>query len=138
MKTFIKEIGNNNLWLSVYLVILLVNLFLTMLFPLPQNDLRGGIDIVTRTATAVLGGYFLSQNFIKKKPELLTDKGEIMRNAFQTSLVASVGMFCLLSIMLVRYIKAIEISISSISLLRDSYLACVAFLMGTAKNKQKD
>ena len=43
-----------------------VDLFLTMLFPLPQNDLRGGIDIVTRTATAVLGGYFLSQNFIKK------------------------------------------------------------------------
>ena len=43
-----------------------VNLFLTMLFSLPQNDLRGGIDIVTRTATAVLGGYFLSQNFIKK------------------------------------------------------------------------
>lgn len=135
MKTFIKEIGNNNLWLAIYFVILLVNLVLTMFFPLPQEDLRAGLDIVTRTATAVLGGYFISQNFIKNKPELLTDKGEIIRHAFQTALVASVGMFCLLALMLVRYIKAIEVSVSAISLLRDTYLACIAFLMGTAKNK---
>lgn len=130
-KTFKSRIGTNNLWLTLYFIVLLIHFAFSAAIPLPQTDMRGGIDIVTRTATAVLAGYFISQSFIKKKPKLMLDQGENVRHTFQTVIVAVLGLFCLAVILIVRYVPYFEISISIVSQARDLYLGCVAFLMGT-------
>lgn len=66
-KSFKNEIGANDLWLSLFFIILLINLAFSMIVPLPEGHKKASLDVVTRTATAVLAGYFISKNFISKK-----------------------------------------------------------------------
>ena len=116
-----------------FFVILLVNLVLSMVFPLPANDPRTGLDIVTRTAVAVLSGYFISKNFTEKKPVMLEDKEKQTRHSFQTTIVALIGLFSLSLMIAVRFTESMNFSPTTLSQVRDLYLVSVAFLMGTAK-----
>ena len=49
-----NEIGANDLWLSLFFIILLINLTFSMIVPLPEGNEKASLDVVTRTATAVL------------------------------------------------------------------------------------
>lgn len=131
--TIKNTIGLNDIWLAVFFVILLVNLVLSMVFPLPENDSRTGLDIVTRTAVAVLSGYFISKNFTEKKPVMLEDKEKQTRHSFQTTIVALIGLFSLSLMIAVRFTESMNFSPTTLSQVRDLYLVSVAFLMGTAK-----
>ena len=67
-KDFFRAIGINDLWLTVFFAVLVVNMFIGMIFPLSSVAEKVGIDIATRTATAVLAGYFISKVLLKKSP----------------------------------------------------------------------
>ena len=58
-ENFRKQIGINDIWLSVFMIILLVHIAVGMF--LPADSGKEPIDVVTRTATAVLAGYFVSK-----------------------------------------------------------------------------
>lgn len=126
-------IGLNDIWLAVFFIILLVNLVLCMVFPLPENDMKTGLDIVTRTAIAILSGYFISKNFIEKKPLTLQDKEKQTRHAFQSTIIALIGLFSISLIISVRFDESINFSPTTLSQVRDLFLVSIAFLMGTAK-----
>ncbi len=101
--------------------------------PLPSGNDKANIDVVMRTATAVLVGYFISKGSINNKPIELTDIGQKTRNTFQTSIVAAIGIFSLSLMMIVRFVDSIVLSYTIMTQIRDFYLASVAFLMGTAE-----
>lgn len=67
-KNFFRAIGINDLWLTVFFAVLVVNMFIGMVFPLSSVAEKAGIDIATRTTTAVLAGYFISKGFTEKSP----------------------------------------------------------------------
>lgn len=130
---FFNMIGSNNLWLTLFFAIQLVYVVLSVTLPLPSGNDKANIDVVMRTATAVLVGYFISKGFINNKPIELTDIGQKTRNTFQTSIVAAIGIFSLSLMMIVRFVDSIVLSYTIMTQIRDFYLASVAFLMGTAE-----
>ena len=130
-KDFFRAIGINDLWLTVFFAVLAVNMFIGMVFPLSSIAEKAGIDIATRTATAVLAGYFISKGFTEKKPALPARESG-MRKKFQSYIVASLGLVSLVILIVVRYADGIGFSPATVSQVRDLYLASVAFLMGTA------
>lgn len=130
---FFSVIGSNNLWLTLFFVIQLVYVVLSVTLPLQSDNDKANIDVVMRTATAVLVGYFISKNFIAKKPPEIPDIGEKTRHIFQTSIVAAIGIFSLCLMMIVRFVDSIVLSYTIMTQVRDFYLASVAFLMGTAE-----
>lgn len=132
-KNFRNHIGSNDLWLFLLFILQLIYLVLSILLPVEANSDKTSIDIVNRTATAVLVGYFISKNFISEKPKHILDEPEKTRLHFQTSVVALIGLFSLCIMIVVRYIEIISISHAILSQIRDLYLASVAFLMGTSK-----
>lgn len=129
----IKSVGMNDIWLSAFFVILLIHMAMSMMFPLPENDAKLAIDVVTRTATALLAGYFISKNFVTKTLSNYADKNKQTRHIYQTTIVAVMGLFCLFLLILIRYIPSIQVSTTTLSQVRDIYLASTAFLIGTAK-----
>ncbi len=132
-KLSIKKIGINDLWLTVFFGILIINIILSLVFPLAPDDEKVHLDVVMRTATAVLAGYFISKNFIDKNPSVVTDEDERARHFFQTTVVAIIGLFSLCVMILIRYAPALSYVSAVISQTRDLYLGSVAFLMGTAE-----
>ena len=54
--------------------------------------------------------------------------------AFQTTAVGIIGLFSLALILVIRYAYEFNFSSTNLSLVRDLYLASVAFLMGTNQN----
>lgn len=58
-ENFRKQIGINDIWLSVFMIILLVHIAIGMF--LPADNGKEPIDVVTRTATAVLARVFRQQ-----------------------------------------------------------------------------
>lgn len=108
-----------------------------MIVPLPEGHEKASPDVVTRTATAVLAGYFISKNFISKKTSVDLEKSQRTRMAFQTTAVGIIGLFSLALILVIRYAYEFNFSSTNLSLVRDLYLASVAFLMGTNQNYKK-
>ena len=138
MKQFFKQIGANDLWLTLFFFATFTNLIFSMIFPVPNESNKLGLDVTMRTATAVLSGYFISKNFIEKKPNIQTQsiqykKYEITRTAFQTILVGLIGLFSFSVLTLVRYANTMQFFPTTLSQMRDLYLASVAFLMGTSQ-----
>lgn len=132
-ENFRKQIGINDIWLSVFMIILLVHIAIGMF--LPADNGKKPIDVVTRTATAVLAGYFVSKNFVTQQPSQIEDQAQRARHNFQTNIVAATGLFALGILLTARYVRISAMSMTAISQLRDIFIASVAFLMGTSKGQ---
>lgn len=116
---------------NVFFAVLIINIVFSTIFPLSAENEKEHLDIVMRTATAVLAGYFISKNFINKKPFALTDEGKQKRHLFQTNVIGLIGIFSICIMMIIRY-PSLYYSSAVLSQIRDLYLGSVAFLMGTA------
>lgn len=125
-ENFRKQIGINDIWLSVFMIILLVHIAIGMF--LPADNGKKPIDVVTRTATAVLAGYFVSKNFVTQQPSQIGDQAQRARHNFQTNIVAATGLFALGILLTARYVRISAMSMTAISQLRDIFIASVAFL----------
>lgn len=132
-ENFRKQIGINDIWLSVFMIILLVHIAVGMF--LPADSGKEPIDVVTRTATAVLAGYFVSKNFVTQQQSPIEDEAQRARHNFQTNIVAATGLFALGILLTARYVRISAMSMTAISQLRDIFIASVAFLMGTSKGQ---
>lgn len=127
-------ISLNDIYLTIYFIMLLISLILSMAFPLPQNDVRSSLDVVLRTAVAALCGYFISSNFIEKTvPSVKINPLVKPKLLYQINVVALLGMFSLCLLIAARYSDKMEFSAGTLSQVRDLYLASVAFLMGTSR-----
>ncbi len=133
LKSIKNNIGLNDLCLILFFAVQLVNLLLGMIFPLSDNDPKTDIDVINRTAVAVLAGYFISKNFVSGMPEIPIDDGAKTRHVFRTLTVAFIGLFSLIVLLFVRHSVSLTVSYATVSQMRDMYLASVAFLMGTSK-----
>lgn len=131
-KKSLHFIGINDLWLTLYFAALIINMFISLLFPLTPAAEKAGLDIAMRTATAVLAGYFVSKGFTEKKNTSPPLREEKTRKNFQSIVVAAVGTAALCIMIVVRYAESVTFSAASLSQVRDLYLASVAFLMGTS------
>ncbi len=127
---FIKLMGINDICLTAFLSVLIINMFLNMLFPVSASAEKTVIDVATRTATAVLAGYFISKGFSDKK-DLPLARGKRTRKNIQSFIVAMLGFASLSILLIVRYADGINFSAATVSQIRDLFLASVAFLMGT-------
>ena len=134
IKSIKNDIGLNDLCLILFFAVQLLHLVTGMIFPLNESDPKSDIDVINRTATAVLAGYFISKKFVSLKTEIIVDNGEKIRKVFQTLVVAFIGLFSLLIMLVVRHNAYLTVSYAMLSQTRDLYFASVAFLMGTAKN----
>ena len=132
-ENFRKQIGINDIWLSVFMIILLVHIAVGMF--LPADSGKEPIDVVTRTANAVLAGYFVSKNFVTQQQSPIEDEAQRARHNFQTNIVAATGLFALGILLTARYVRISAMSMTAISQLRDIFIASVAFLMGTSKGQ---
>ena len=133
IKSIKNEIGLNDLCLILFFAVQLLHLVTGMIFPLNESAPKSDIDVINRTATPVLAGYFISKKFVSLKTEIIVDNGEKIRKVFQTLVVAFIGLFSLLIMLVVRHNAYLTVSYAMLSQTRDLYFASVAFLMGTAK-----
>lgn len=115
-----KSIRLNDIWLTVYLAILLVHLVLSLVFPLPQNDERTAIDVVLRTAFAALSGYFLSGAFVEKNPFPEAEIPLKRKLFYQNTVVAVLGLFSLSFMLASRYSAKLDFSVGTLSQIRDN------------------
>ena len=90
-KKLLQSVGINDLWLTLYFAALIINMFISLLFPLTPAAEKAGLDIAMRTATAVLAGYFVSKGFTEKKNASPPLREEQTRKNFQSIVVAAVG-----------------------------------------------
>lgn len=127
-----KYIPLNDIYLTIYFVILLISLLVSLLFPLPSNDVRNSLDVVLRTAVAVLCGYFLSSDLGKNSPP--KPIAPPPKKLYQNNVVAWLGLFSLCVLIAARYSEKAEFSAGTLSQIRDLYLASVAFLMGNSRS----
>lgn len=130
---FIKEMGANNVWLIIFFVIQTVYIILCVFLPLPDGDEKSVLDVVSRTAAAVLVGYFLSKNYAASPKSTPKNTGNSSLRVLQINFAGFVGLFSLSVLVIVRYIDSVALPYNVISQLRDFYLAAVAFLMGTGE-----
>lgn len=134
MKNLLKNIADiNDLWLIAFFVIQLAYILAGVFSPLPANDDKSVIDVVIRTSTAALAGYFMSKNFVTKNQLISTGKSNRVRHIVQSCIVGCVGLFCISVILTVRFASAVALPYNTLSQLRDFYLAAIAFLMGTSE-----
>lgn len=130
-----KFISLNDIYLTVYFIILLISLILSMAFPLTQNDVRSSVDVVLRTAVAAMCGYFISSSFVEKTPPSVKINSPVKpKLLYQINVVALLGMFSLCVLIAARYSDKMEFSAGTLSQVRDLYLASVTFLMGTSRS----
>lgn len=152
-------------WGRIHLVDRCLILFMSLLLlqsaynMIVHHDEKGpasDIDIIVRTASASIFGYFLSANFIKNEsvaieksnsedqvesqeiesvPAEHTEKTEAGR--FQIMVAAGIGLFCLAILIFLRDIpgweKGAEISATAaatVAQFRDFVSGCVGFLIG--------
>lgn len=130
----IRSVGAGNIWLLIFFIVQAVYIILCVFMPLPEGHEKSTLDVVTRTAAAVLVGYFLSKNFSADRSETVVPKETTTRKTLQINVAGIIGL-CSLSIVTVRYVDSVTLPYNVISQLRDFYLASVAFLMGTSDAK---
>lgn len=133
----LRSTGGNNVWLIIFFIVHIVYIALSVFLPLPDGHEKSVLDIITRTAAAVLVGYFLSKNFISDRSASLLPANDVPRRSLQTDVAGFIGLCSLCLITFVRYVDAVELPYNVISQLRDFYLASIAFLMGTGENERK-
>ena len=69
IKSIKNEIGLNDLCLILFFAVQLLHLVTGMIFPLNESDPKSDIDVINRTATAVLAGFFIIKKFVSLKTE---------------------------------------------------------------------
>lgn len=129
----IRSVGAGNIWLLIFFIVQAVYIILCVFLPLPEGHEKLVLDVVTRTAAAVLVGYFLSKNFADDQSEISMIKLTTTRKTLQINVAGITGLCSLCIVMTVRYVDTVTLPYNVISQLRDFYLASVAFLMGTSK-----
>lgn len=149
--------------LIIFMFLLLAQSAYSLIFQGNWNTQSNDIDVIVRTSAASIFGYFLSANFIKRDsegPELKGesldseqgDKGDGLDDSYmpgsgtlQILVASAIGLFCLLSLILLRNIKGaegVEISATAsatITQFRDFVSGCVGFLIGhpTSGNSER-
>ncbi len=129
----IRYAGAGNIWLLILFIVQAIYIILYIFLPLPDGHEKSVLDVVTRTAAAVLVGYFLSKNFAADQPETVTLDQSSRRKTLQINIAGIIGLCSLSIVMTVRYVDSVTLPYNVISQIRDFYLASVAFLMGTSK-----
>lgn len=132
-KLTLGKVNINDVWLLFFFFIQMIYLILCIFLPLPDGDEKSVIDVVMRTSTAVLAGYFLSKNFSPVKTVKVADENKKSGQLVQSSVVGILGLLSLSLTLIVRFVATTALPYTIIAQLRDFYLASVAFLMGTAE-----
>lgn len=169
--------------LIVFMALLLIQSAYSLCFPGAPSSQTSDIDVIIRTSSAAIFGYFLSANFINHglssgepgedmpdsgagKPEIEISevgvhereqkdrlikgpgkqftRGYMEASRLQILMAAGVGLFCLISLIIMRNITAFsELSQSSPSVtatvaqFRDFVSGCVGFLIGCPTSGQR-
>lgn len=122
----------NDIWLISFFVIQLTYTVLSTIMPVSEGNGKYVLDVIMRTSTAVLAGYFLSKNFSKPKHRPASPESRA-RHTIQSNVVGIIGLFALCLTLIVRYVDRMQLPDITVAQLRDFYLASIAFLMGTSE-----
>ncbi|WP_243009122.1 hypothetical protein [Clostridium sp. AM58-1XD] len=163
-KRLYKEYKNIHLvdrFLIIFMAILLIQSAYTLIIQPAATARLNEIDVIVRTSAASIFGYFLSANFIRRDSHPPDVNGESLEtaqmdeypsignhvsegNSLQITAAAAVGLFCLLTLILLRDTRALETASpyasSTITQFRDFVSGCVGFLIGcptSAKNDER-
>lgn len=138
--------------------VLLIQLGYSLFFSGQAAEELSSIDVIVRTSTASIFGYFLSANFIKHKPPSVNQQSKssgsaeiniaehteseddveaIVENKMQIIIATAMGLFCLISLLFLRNIADLNPDFASssstaatIAQFRDFVSGCVGFLIG--------
>ena len=138
--------------------VLLIQLGYSLFFSGKAANEFSSIDVIVRTSTASIFGYFLSANFIKHKPPSenqqtkssggaeinIAEQKEseevaeaIVENKMQIIIATAMGLFCLISLLVLRNISdwkpdfaGSSSTAATIAQFRDFVSGCVGFLIG--------
>ena len=101
----------------------------------------GGIDIIVRTSTAAVFGYFLSANYRLEAAPGEDDPD----NSLQVVTTAGIGLFCLLTLLVFRAaalldpgLAASDSATATLAQFRDFVSGCVGFLIGSPGGGQSN
>lgn len=152
--------------LFIFMVALLVQSTFGIFFTVGTGEGSNGIDVIVRTSAAAIFGYFLSGNFAREKkvtqpveetkplpPVVKADtaqieaandndaqksNGEHAANQLQIIIATVVGMFCLITLAVIRNSSdsfgeaAVTQDVTAtVSMFRDFVSGCVGFLIGS-------
>ncbi|MGI6025414.1 MAG: hypothetical protein ACOX7G_00385 [Candidatus Scatomorpha sp.] len=129
--------------LLAYMAILLAQSAYSLFSAAALSTETSGIDIIVRTSTAAIFGYFLSANYrLEAAPgeDGLDDPG----NRLQVATTAGIGLFCLLTLLAFRAaalrdpgLAASDSATATLAQLRDFVSGCVGCLIASPAAKSE-
>lgn len=149
IQKFWKSVCLVDKFLIAFMAILFSYTTINLFFHAFVSESSNTIDIIIRTSSAAIFGYFLSGNFVKtktnpKEPNTLTPAMESKTNTSrcnktQVVVVSMIGIFSLILLGIVRTFFSITPEITAtVSQLRDFVSAGVGFLVGCGKEKESE
>ncbi len=129
--------------LIVFMMLLLAQCIYGLFSGESDNVYTVYIDVVVRSTSAAIFGYFLSANFNKKavrlpvqpqkEGDVATDHPEIDRHTSDQQIIiaTAIGLVSLVALLIARnFMQLTAASVATASHLRDLVLGCVGFLVG--------
>lgn len=162
LRKALKSIHLVDKCLILFMFVLIIQLIFSLFFQTSTSSEIAYIDVVVRTSTASIFGYFLSINFIhhtstKKNADLnsaqidenlLADedllKSVPSASRVQVIVATVIGLTCLIALLLLRNLAALTDDITyhpsiaaTVAQFRDFVSGCVGFLIGCPTNQKK-
>ncbi|MEG1744567.1 MAG: hypothetical protein RR951_09115 [Ruthenibacterium sp.] len=160
IKNIFKTIRLADRCLILLMVLLLAQSAYSLFAHEANSQETAAIDIVVRTTSAAIFGYFLSSNFIKNGMSAAVsrnspadasvraasaqiapaadDKSQYNANGEQIIIATAIGVFSLLVLIITRNFVPISPGMTAaISQLRDFVSGCVGFLLGSSEVKRR-
>ena len=121
--------------LMLFMLILLLQSGFSLFLAPPAPSGTSAIDVMIRTSSAAIFGYFLSGSFGKTP----TGADPLPNGSLQTAAISVIGILALLFLLAVRYFfPSDEISSAATSQLRDFVSAGVGFLVSRGTGRDPD
>ena len=135
-------------WLLLFMAVLLVQSACSLFFS-ARSEEAARVDVIVRTASASIFGYVLSGNFNRRAPAGQegaqppeppdSGRGRSGENRLQIAAAAGVGLFCLATLLLLRWTGPPEhaSATAAVAQLRDFISSCVGFLIGCPECRER-
>jgi hypothetical protein len=150
----LKSISVVDRFLIAIMFILLIQSVFSFFHSENISSQANTVDVIVRTSSASIFGYFLSENFMKGKKnysdsknktivtlsslndiQLSDENDDLSCNRTQVFIIASICIICLIILLVIRNFFEIQDNNSvSISQLRDFVSSGIGFLVGCGKN----
>ncbi len=135
IRQFWKKLEVKDRILLVMMAVLMIQTGITLLHIVPGLEGNDSVDIVVRTTTASIFGYFLGSTFLKNKEEEPSQQ-ELRRQHQQLVLVGALGMTSLTLFLLGRNLAFVTDSdYATMAQLRDFVSGSVGMLIGYSPNQ---